>query len=437
MEPFDLEKLNQALKQLDEMAANAKTPKERETLEAVARRTRQKAFGGMTDDQILEQEQRPRMGFGDLHVLESQRQKKEAASPTGENNEPEPPTEFKTTKISPYELFSGQLKTAQDYRRAMDLYDALAGSTEQIAEAISTGGAPLGYKGAKIDSSKQRQALKSMADKGVSDLASRYALYKQATAEEEKQPSSDPADEESALYRQLYEEATGKKLPSTVPASVIAKSLPLLTKISQRRADAEQLALKKESERKKEERYLNKDVRQLTEDLKPEEDSLLAFSEVENILKDEFDQEDFSFDDFDKAAFEKSGKDVPGKSIWGLGRWYFLTSAGRSFKTKVQGVLNKAIAAFAGKAVTKNELERINTQFAQDRFNTESELVDALAQAKRAIRAGIESTKAGGSEEAVMELERRRAKRKSQSSVPTPAPAKSSDSDDIEEYPLG
>jgi hypothetical protein len=181
---------------------------------------------------------------------------------------------------------------------------------------------------------------------------------------------------------------------------------------------------------------LKKNPKEKKKDLKPEEESLLAFSEVENILKDEFDQEDFSFDNFDKAAFEKSGKDVPGKSIWGLGRWYFLTSAGRSFKTKVQAVLNKAIAAFAGKAVTKNELERINTQFAQDRFNTESELMDALAQAKRAIRAGIESTKAGGSEEAVVELERRRAKRKSQSTVPAPAPAASSDSGDIEEFPL-
>ena len=271
--------------------------------------------------------------------------------------------------------------------------------------------------------------------KGVSDLASRYALYKQATAEEEEQPSSDPTDEESALYRQIYEDATGKKLPSTVPASVLAKSLPLLTKISQRRADAEQLALKKESERKKEERYLNKEVRQLTEDLKPEEESLLAFSEVEDILKKEFKQEDFSFDDFDKAAFEKSGKDVPGASIWGLGRWYFLTSAGRRFKSAVQAVLNKAIAAFAGKAVTKNELERINTQFAQDNFNTESELMDALARAKRAIRAGVEATKSGSSEEAVSELERRRQKR-SQSTVPAPAPAESSDSDDIEEYPL-
>lgn len=78
--------------------------------------------------------------------------------------------------------------------------------------------------------------------------------------------------------------------------------------------------------------------------------------------------------------------DLPGVSVPGLGRMTAHSGEARELETLVSRVFNAELKDRSGSAVTTPELERLKTEFASGRFNTEEEMLGALREYKIALR---------------------------------------------------
>jgi hypothetical protein len=127
--------------------------------------------------------------------------------------------------------------------------------------------------------------------------------------------------------------------------------------------------------------------------------ALLALDDLESNIRSSYLKDpNFSLDTFNIKEYKG---DLPGVNVPGLGRRSFYSSEARQLQGDIETVLNQMIRSFAGKAVTKNELERIKTQFSSGVFNNEAEMLNAMAKAKKIFRREMKSTEAAFSKEAV------------------------------------
>lgn len=168
--------------------------------------------------------------------------------------------ELKDLQLKAIMSLSGQLKSAQDYKRALAFSNVLGGATEKIAEGISAGYAPVGFKGAKADFSEQRKAMEKMAEQGEEDILTKFKATEVEKESEEKEQERerkerlrDPNSEESKMAQSIVKQ-TGIRGLENASAEIISKYLPTVANIFSARESREykQALLEKQLEARKE-----------------------------------------------------------------------------------------------------------------------------------------------------------------------------------------
>jgi hypothetical protein len=155
----------------------------------------------------------------------------------------------------------------------------------------------------------------------------------------------------------------------------------------------------------------NKAVTKLSEDLSSAQEIADGLGAIETQLG-------FSLDDWDPKAGRAAkrgadGKpimeevDLPGVSVPFLGRVSAHSTDARQLETRVAKVFNTELKSRSGAAVTSPELERLKVEFGSGKFNTESELIGALQDYKRAAEKAMANIELGASPEALAEYQSR------------------------------
>lgn len=168
--------------------------------------------------------------------------------------------QLKALQLKAIMSLGGQLKSAQDYKRALAFSNVLGGATEKIAEGISAGYAPVGFKGAKADFSEQRKAMEKMAEQGEEDILTKFKATEVEKESEEKEQERerkerlrDPNSEESKMAQSIVKQ-TGIRGLENASAEIISKYLPTVANIFSARESREykQALLEKQLEARKE-----------------------------------------------------------------------------------------------------------------------------------------------------------------------------------------
>lgn len=122
----------------------------------------------------------------------------------------------------------------------------------------------------------------------------------------------------------------------------------------------------------------------------------------------------FSMEDLDDSGrvktTAKDGKvtykevDLPGASVPFVGRVSGYDPDARTLQSRIAKVFNVELKDRSGAAVTDSELERLKTEFAAGKFNSEAEMLTALRDYKQAARAALANAEARYPPEAVKEF---------------------------------
>lgn len=125
----------------------------------------------------------------------------------------------------------------------------------------------------------------------------------------------------------------------------------------------------------------------------------------------------FSLDDWDAKSGKAAKKgvngavlqevDLPGASVPLLGRVTAFSGDARQLESRVAKVFNTELRDRSGAAVTTPELERLKSEFAAGKFNTESEMIGALQEYKAAARSAMKNIELGAPPEALEEYRSR------------------------------
>jgi hypothetical protein len=256
---------------------------------------------------------------------------------------------------------------------------------------------------------------------GIKPQTERYEKLREQTRKDKEKEfavseESDSRDPNSLLSRQWRDAATsaGITLKGNETAYVLKQTLPFLQKRvenEENRKTREQLfEFKKTQEAKeydeKKQAAIEKEAIKLGENKEylEQQSALDEMESAEQKIAGFIKEPSFSLDTYDKKTFKK---DLPGASVPGLGRVSFYGSNARELNAAFEGVLNRAIRSFAGKAVTRNELERIKTQYEGGKFANEKDFLQAFADVKKSIKRGLANTERTYSPKALDVLEER------------------------------
>lgn len=112
----------------------------------------------------------------------------------------------------------------------------------------------------------------------------------------------------------------------------------------------------------------------------------------------------FKLDDIDDDG-KVNGKDIdlPGVSLPLVGRVSAYDGDARTLQSRVAKIFNVELKDRSGAAVTDSELERLRTEFAAGKFNSETEMLQALRDYKNAARVALANAEARFSPEAIAE----------------------------------
>lgn len=152
----------------------------------------------------------------------------------------------------------------------------------------------------------------------------------------------------------------------------------------------------------KNDQKMEKQVERLSDKLNSSQELVSSINDLENELG-------FKLDDYDTTSKTVKNKpvDVPGVSVPGLGRVKFYSSDARNLETKLAKIFNVTLRDRSGSAVTNPELERLKSEFASGKFNTEDELLKAAKEYKNAAILAMKNFEAGVKPEAVAEYQSR------------------------------
>lgn len=98
--------------------------------------------------------------------------------------------------------------------------------------------------------------------------------------------------------------------------------------------------------------------------------------------------------DFKIENYDNSPVNLPGTNVPGVGRVSFYSPEARSLNSQIATVFNAELKDRSGAAVTNSELERLKTEFANGKFDTEEGLLKALKDYKVAATNLLQSTEA-------------------------------------------
>lgn len=125
-------------------------------------------------------------------------------------------------------------------------------------------------------------------------------------------------------------------------------------------------------------------------DSEPLKEQMDAISRVESTMG-------FPVEKYDKATESVDGRkiDLPGFNVPLLGRITAHDTNAKDLERDIGNIINKEIKSQAGTAVSSSEMERIRIAWGQGRYNTEAEMIGALAAYKDATRRALQRLEAG------------------------------------------
>lgn len=159
---------------------------------------------------------------------------------------------------------------------------------------------------------------------------------------------------------------------------------------------------KQEVADQKQEDKINRETQKLS-------DKLGNTQDLTNVVKGIETSIGFDLDSYDPKTGKVKGKkiDIPGVSLPGVGRVSFFSDEARPIQAQIQKVFNVELKDRSGAAVTTPELERLKSEFAAGKFNTESELLGALKSYKSELKTIFKNREAGVSPQALKAYEQR------------------------------
>ena len=149
----------------------------------------------------------------------------------------------------------------------------------------------------------------------------------------------------------------------------------------------------------KRDRQVEQDVHALSKDVAGTQELMGALDEVEQKLGSGI--EAFKKDGSGNLTRDGKKVDLPGVSLPLIGRVSAYSNSARELQSAASRVFNATLKDRSGGAVTDNELDRLRTEFNEGKYNTESELVDALQRYKRQTIAVLKNREAGFSPEVI------------------------------------
>ena len=140
-------------------------------------------------------------------------------------------------------------------------------------------------------------------------------------------------------------------------------------------------------------------------------EKLSSAQDISNTLRNVESKLGFAIDDAKIANGELivNGKprDLPGVSFPGAGRLNFFSSDARGLNAAVSKIFNAELKDRSGAAVTTSEMQRLKTEFASGKFNSEPEMVQALKDYKVAAAQALRNREAGFKPEVLEEYKAR------------------------------
>jgi len=306
--------------------------------------------------------------------------------------------------------FYDLLEQAKQSRDSQILMANLAKAAETVGSGIS-GMVSRGTVTKPVGTDFYDKLIKQ-AEQRVEDVGTAYTMKSKQDETERLARRRDPASAESRFARDLLNKQ-GISVPKGATAEILEKYAPWITNLYNQKENREYRALQAQENRElramqlgllrseKEEKSRSEQKQKLEKRLSEQSQALMSVEDLESNIRTRYLKDpEFSLDTFDIKEYKG---DLAGANIPMLGRTSFYSSEARQLQSDIDTVLNQMIRSFAGKAVTKNELERIKTQFSSGAFNTEAEMLNAMAKAKRLFRRGMKSSEAAFSKEAIEE----------------------------------
>lgn len=157
-----------------------------------------------------------------------------------------------------------------------------------------------------------------------------------------------------------------------------------------------------EDQARKVSEFQDKNVQKLQDKLGNSQDAVNTLGEVEGQLG-------FNLDEYDpKTNTAKNKKvDLPGVSVPGVGRVSFYDKDARNLEDTAQKLFNIQVKDRSGASVTSNEMQRIQKEWSQGKYNTEADRLNAMQRYKRALQQTMKDVEAGFNPSVVGELESR------------------------------
>lgn len=154
---------------------------------------------------------------------------------------------------------------------------------------------------------------------------------------------------------------------------------------------------------KKDER-LEKDVQKLS-------DKLGNAQELSNALENVNSKLGFNLDEAEvkdgKIIVRGKEQDLPGVSVPGIGRVSVHSDKAQQLESAISKVFNTELKDRSGAAVTNTELERLKSEFGSGKYNTESQMIQAMKDYKRMVNQELKNREAAFRPEVVDQYKQR------------------------------
>lgn len=141
--------------------------------------------------------------------------------------------------------------------------------------------------------------------------------------------------------------------------------------------------MRHDSARQQEEQRIESNIQKLGADTTMAQDVHNTLGEIDEILGVNVDELKVE----KGKVLNKEGKplDLPGVSIPGIGRINAHSDKAQTLESAMGRIFNKELKDRSGSAVTSPELDRLRIEFAQGKFNTESQMIQAIQRYKKAV----------------------------------------------------
>lgn len=240
----------------------------------------------------------------------------------------------------------------------------------------------------------------------------------------------DPTSQESKMAQELAVAMGFKGDASKITAQQFQEFSPAMQKkyeIAQRSLDREEqrkmresdLAFRRDDQKlrreemdaRRDEAKTVKASERMEKDVQKLSDKLGNAQELSNALQNVNSKLGFNLDEATvsdgKIMVKGKARDLPGISIPGYGRSSLLQDDAQQLESAMSKVFNTELKDRSGAAVTTPELERLKEEFGKGKYNTESQMVQALQDYKRMVNQELKNREAGFRPEVVNQYKER------------------------------